>query len=252
MIFRPTYDPVFPAVFDARAGGVPWEGESGGGVWTPEGVFGAAQIVYFDAHDSPYSGGTITNLGSLGAGANATQSTAGKRATKTAGGAPSGRDVWSFDGTDDTCSTAQLTAVSQPYTVIAVVRSASTANSDYVCDGFDGSNRVGIAVNSSSSYFGYSGGAQFPLTPSITVLNTWHALLYEANGASSTLYAGNVAGTPMDAGANAYRGTSLGSSFDSVGSYLQCLLAEYRVINRLLTADEKQNLSLYQRGRWGV
>lgn len=252
MIFRPTYDPVFPALFDARAGGVPWEGESGGGVWTPEGVFGAAQIVYFDAHDSPYSGGTITNLGSLGAAANATQATADKRAAKSVGGAPSGRDVWSFDGVDDTCSTAQLTAVGQSYTACAVVRSASTVNSDYVCDGFDANNRVGISVNDASTYYGYSGGASFPFTPSITVLNTWHILLYEANGPDSTLYANNIAGTPMDAGAHAYRGTSLGSSFDTAGTYLQCLLAEYRVINRLLTAGEKQDLYLYQRGRWGV
>ena len=250
-LLRPTVPPTIPATLDVYPDVSPLGGESGGGVWTPA-ALGAAQLAYYDAHDSSYSGGTLGNLGSLGSAADAVQGTAGKRATKAVGNAPSGRDTLSFDGSDDTCISALLSAVSQPYTVTVVCRSATTANSKFVCDGQNGSNRSSIAVSSATQYFGYAGGAAFPMTPSITVSNTWHVLLFEVNGASSLLYAGNVAGVAADPGANTWRGVSLGSSHDTAATYCQMHLAEYRMINRLLTPSERTSLYLYQRARWGV
>jgi hypothetical protein len=217
-------------------------------VWNPEATFGTAQIIYFDAQSSTYSGGTWQNLGADGAAMNAVQGTGANQPTLTAGSTPSGKSAMVFDGTNDSLVTGvRGVALAQPYTICVVCYSGSTTF--YVAAG-SATNHSDILVNSATQFGGNAGGSN-ALSPSITVQNTWHALLFEVNGASSALYADNVAGATINAGANTYNVTSF-ATFPASGFFWPGRIAEYRVINRLLTSAEKTNLYAYQRTQWGI
>lgn len=227
---------------------------AGGAPWTPA-ALGASCIVWFSAERSAITIGTgvseISNLGSDGVAMNAVQATTTKQPAWLVGATPNGRHALDFDGVNDALKTLQRSAASaQPYAIAGVLKSDVTTAGRTPWDGDNNTgNRSALLVQSGTLWQGYSGAL---LTSPSTTTTAWQAVLVEHNNTSGAVYVDNGTPTTGAIGTEQYRGTTLGAFVDQVTSPFDGKIAEYLVINRLLTGSERGALHAYFRSEWGI
>jgi len=128
----------------------------------------------------------------------------------------SGMKVARFDGADDGLQTAAFGTLSQPNTIIALVKSTATGQTPYVVDGLDSGSRNLIVVNADGNWL-INAGSSITDGASDT---SWHVLVGTFNSTASALFVdGGTAAVSGDAGADALTGLTVGIRYTFIRSW---------------------------------
>ena len=229
----------------SMVGGLRRTGIRGGGgasLWTPSQL--SLHVWYCDEW---VDDGTniITWTDKSGNGDDITQGTASLRATIVS---RYGTSVPQFDGADF-YQGAFSSSASQPFSVVATFEATDTTVNT-VCDSDDATNRMLIDLASTTTNCrGYAGAS---VTDGATTVNTVHAVLFEANGASSSI-AVDAWGSPTtgNAGAQEPDGITIGTNYTGgAAAGFAGYIPEIIVVNGLMTASEKASLPGYLNSAW--
>ena len=181
-----------------------------------------------------------------GNGRNASQSTGNNQPIYTAGGL-NGKNVLTFDGTNDTMPTASFTQ-NQPSTMFAVVQVLNTSGSINFIDGF-GVNRAAIFRRVTNNWTAFAGAE---LVGSTSTDTNWHTFSAVFNTTSSLL---RVDGTQIASGnvgsQNVTTGLSLGS-YNGTSGYLNGSIAEVLFYGGVLTASQIAAVETHLQKKWGL
>jgi len=214
--------------------------------FNPRSIAGLA--AWFDAADASsvtISTGVSQWNDKSGNGRNATQGTGNNQPAYTIAG-QNGKNILTFDGTNDFLSTAGFT-LSQPHTDFIVFRYNSGFGT--VVDGFN-PNRAALAR---------SVGLLWQMTTS-TTLNSgsaiadtnWHALGLVFNTTSSEMFADGVSVATGNAGtANLSTGYILGC-FNGTGAFFNGSIAEVLLYSGVLSSSRIATVNAYLKAKWGT
>lgn len=249
------------------------------GIWTLDeritGGFDPASIgglaFWLDASDAS----TITTVSGqvsewrsrVGGGFKAEQTSAANRPAYTLGGR-NGRNVVTFDGSEDANGDFLLTStlsISQPYTMVWAGRSNGrlpneSLDGPFVCDGGPTGNRAIIGWNSSGTigdngrlFMFASAAVDAPVGE--TAYNEWAVVTAVFNGASSVLRANGSQVASGNPGANAIGSLTLGSRFNTSGApatFFEGPWGTFLVYSNVLSASEIIQVERYLARLWGV
>jgi hypothetical protein len=183
-----------------------------------------------------------------GLGRNATQSTGNNQpaygTTQLAG-----KNVMTFDGTNDTLVTASIT-VAQPLVMFAVARSALLSGSRMILGG-SGSNQPLLYQRSSLDWtISAAGSGSAELRGGIVSTN-WTFLSARFNGANSFVRAN---GTQLAAGTTGVSGFSVGLALGSQNNsnFWNGDIAEVLLYGALLSDLQVERIEKYLKGKWGL
>jgi hypothetical protein len=230
----------------------------------------AGLVGWWDASDSATVttvGGAVSQLNDKsGLGRNATQGTANNRPAYT--GTINGKNVMTFDGTNDFLVTglesSTLTGYATMFCVaqISSTLTAATASNKTPLFGRDSNaqNAYGLVLNNAAGGFGlnvqWRGLGFNSANPPLTAIGT---PLLLAGGVEATKRIRRVSGTSADvvaantAGTNAASGNYLHIGLDPTQSrYWNDLWAEALVYDRTLTTDEIKKIESYLGNKYGI
>lgn len=181
-----------------------------------------------------------------GNGRNASQSTGNNQPIYTAAG-PNGKNVLTFDGTNDTMTTASFTQ-NQPSTIFIAAQVLNTSGSASIVDGF-GLNRAGIFRRVTNNWAAFAGAE---LVGSTSTDTNWHTFSAVFNTTSSLL---RVDGTQIASGnagsQNVTSGLAVGT-YNGTGSHLNGRVAEVLFYAGVLTASQIAAVENYLQNKWGL
>lgn len=175
-----------------------------------------------------------------------TQGTGGNKPTYMPNGL-NGRPVLEFDGVNDVMSTTLGAALSQPWSLFAVVRSDVTSyeyETGIITE--DAVEGHGLIVRGSTDTYSQFGS---DMLDSILVDLSPHMLIAIGNGASSSTIADGVA----TAGPSGWDlGTSIFINSSVAETAFNGRIAAAGIVSRALSVDEIQRLSMYYRRRYAT
>ena len=160
----------------------------------------------------------------------ASQSTALNRPAYTTAGR-NGRNVITFDGTNDFLTTSTL-SINQPFTIfwagnsIGAAPNVNPSVGPYICDGSTSNTRVAIAWNGSATNadngrpFLFAGSVVQP-SAGATAYNAWSVVSAVFNGASSRLRANGAQAATGNVGATNIAALNLGERFQNFSNVTQ-------------------------------
>lgn len=187
------------------------------------------------------------------------QATGGKLPTLQNGAADllNGQPVIRFDGGD--CLQGAFTnggALAQPFTILAVAKMDATIVNDgamhQLYDGDDGTNRMAIYQDSSTTPDQWALYAGAVLGSGDATDANWHILLAVFNNTSSGLWAD---GTALAAGAGGTQnpdGLTLGANNNQGSSYWKGDIAEVLIYDEDLATADKNQVAQYLATRYGL
>jgi hypothetical protein len=212
--------------------------------FNPRSIAGLA--AWFDAADAgsvTIDTGVSVWADRSGNGRNAVQAIGNNQPAYTLAGR-NGRNILTFDGTNDTLATASFT-LNQPSTVFAAARAA--ANSSQIFDGF-GSTRASINRRGAGQWTAF-GGAE--LIGSAADSN-WSVLSANLNGASSVLRVNGSQQASGNAGTqNLTAGLSIGT-YNGLNTPLNGNIGEILLYSGTLTAAQISLVERYLAIKWGI
>jgi len=219
---------------------------------SPFDVLSLSPALWLDASDTSTiteSGGAVSQWDDLsGNGYDVVQATAAKQprsGTRTI----NGLNVLDFDGADQLLVDSGVT-LTQPNTLIAVMKFDTVGIFDYPLDGANGTDRHILgALSPATNWAMYTNTG---LIGSVAISTTTQQLLVGVfNTTSSVLRVDGVQAASGNAGSTDYRPISVGSGA-SGSSAFDGIIAEIIVIDGLLTADQITATESYLAQKWGI
>jgi hypothetical protein len=192
--------------------------------------------------------GRWANKGTLGSAADLLQATSASRPT-TAASTRNGRNVLSFDGTDDFLQ--RSFTLSQPCTVLMAFACPSTPGSNLtLIDGAGAGNK--LRVFTSGSNLAMYSGAQLTSNILPSSLPAWGVRSFVFNGASSAAISGGLVDTAGNTGTTAADGLTVAAWGAGGSQFFGVTVAEIVVFNSALSTADRARVEAYLAQRWGV
>ena len=218
---------------------------------------------WLDASDSAsvttVSGAVSSWASKVGAGT-ATQGAANNRPAYTTAGR-NGRNVITFDGSNDFLTTSTL-SLNQPFTIFWAGRSNGTGNvGPYVCDGSTSTTRVAVLWNGDGTagtagrLGSFAGTAVIQAGSGTQAYNAWAVVAATFSGASSVLRADGAQIATGNVGANNITALSLGDRFSSLplsGTPFNGPWGEFLIYTGSITTAQIQRIERYLANKWSV
>jgi hypothetical protein len=211
--------------------------------FTPRSISGLA--LWYDAADAStvtVSTGVSAIADKSGNGRHGTQGVGNSQPAYTIAGR-NGRNVMTFDGTNDTIAIPSF-SLSQPITMFVA---GSSTNANFLIDG-SGTNRLALYRQAGVSWTLFSGA----ILNGGTSDTNWHSFRTVSNSTSSSIHVDNSLITSGNAGTQTvasglWLGASSGTSFFLAGQ-----IGEVLLYGGLLTAGNIANLTAYLKAKWGT
>lgn len=146
------------------------------------------------------------------------------------------RPLARFDGTDDFLQSGTFTAIAQPYVIMILARTSSTAATRNLLTGSTGE----ISISISTTNFMMNAGAN--LNGPVAVNTNYNIWTCTFNGTSSILRINGGAGNTGNAGTNTPTRFTIGSNAAGTGTFWIGDLAKLAVFNRIPTNQELNHL----------
>ena len=205
--------------------------------------------LWLDAADSSsvvLNGSTVSQWNDKsGKARNATQGTANNQPAYSLA-ARNGKNVLSFDGSNDTLITSDFT-VSQPHSIFVVAkRAAGGVNQNFTDGGSAGRAAVYWANTDSWGIF-----AGLAVTSATSTDQNWHLFSASFNTTASTLRLDGATIAQGHAGTNSYTGLRI-SGFSSSIALLNGSIAEIVAYSGLLSALQSSAVNRYLGNKWGI
>lgn len=153
-----------------------------------------------------------------------------------------GHKVVRFDGSNDFMKTAAFgAALSQPTTIFTVGKAVGTAVAQTFHDGIAVGNRHLLQKTTTPQWLSNAGSS----ISGGTADDSFHVFSSVYDGANSAVYRDGTLVASGNAGAHTLTGVIIGARYDETAQRLNGDIAELIVVNRLMTNQERKQVSRY-------